>query len=184
MRRVIMWNMVTLDGYFEGASPWDIDWHGRAWGDELEQLSLEQLRSADALLFGRATYTGMASFWPSETGSVADMMNSIPKIVFSRTLDNASWNNTRLVSTDAADEVARLKNEPGNDLYIFGSADLASTLTEKGLIDEYRIGLVPILLGGGNPLFKPMPHNVPLTLLEARALKSGGVILRYEPERL
>jgi dihydrofolate reductase len=170
-----MWNMVTLDGFFEGTKSWEIDWH--VWGDDLEQLSLEQLRSADMLLFGRVTYQGMAGYWPSETGDVAEFMNNIPKVVFSRT-----WNNSRLVKSDAAEEVARLKQEPGKDMFIFGSADLTSTLLNKGLIDEYRLGLNPILLGGGNPLFKPMPNRMPMKLIEARPMKSGCVILRYRPD--
>jgi len=182
MRRLIMWNMVTLDGYFEGTKSWDIEWHNRGWGDELEQLSLEQLRSMDMLLFGRVTYEGMAGFWTTQTGEIADFMNNVPKLVFSRTLETADWNNTRLVRTNAEEEVARLKQQPGREMFIFGSANLASTLTEKGLIDEYRLGLNPIVLGGGNPLFKPMPHSVPLKLLEARPLKTGCLILRYEPE--
>jgi dihydrofolate reductase len=176
-----MWNMVTLDGFFEGPKSWDIDWHDTGWGDELEQLSLDQLGSADVLLFGRVTYQGMAGFWSSETGDVADFMNKMPKVVFSRTLDTADWNNTRLVNTDAGEEVARLKQQPGKDMFIFGSADLSSTLMNEGLIDEYRLGVNPILLGGGNPLFKPMPHRLPLKLLEARPLKTGCVILRYQP---
>jgi dihydrofolate reductase len=181
MRRLIMWNMVTLDGFFEGTNSWDIDWHNTGWGDELEQLSLDQLGSADMLLFGRVTYQGMAGFWSSETGDVADFMNKMPKVVFSRTLDSADWNNSRLVKTDAAEEVARLKQQSGKEMFIFGSADLSSTLMNNGLIDEYRLGLNPILLGGGNPLFKPMPNRLPLKLLEARPLKTGCVILRYQP---
>jgi dihydrofolate reductase len=177
-----MWNMVTLDGYFEGTNSWDIEWHNRGWGDELEQLSLEQLRSTDLLLFGRVTYQGMAGFWSTQTGDIADFMNNIPKLVFSRTLESADWNNTRLVRTNAFEEVARLKQQPGKDMFIFGSANLASTLTAKGLIDEYRLGLNPIVLGGGNPLFKPMSQSLPLRLLEARPLKTGCIILRYEPE--
>jgi dihydrofolate reductase len=176
-----MWNMVTLDGFFEGPKSWDIDWHNIGWGDELEQLSVEQLRSADMLLFGRVTYQGMAGFWSSETGEIADFMNNIPKVAFSRTLESADWNNTRLVKTNAEDEVARLKQEEGNEMFIFGSADLSSTLTDKGLIDEYRLGLNPVLLGGGNRLFKPMSHQVPMKLIDARPLKTGCIILRYQP---
>lgn len=183
MRRLIMWNMVTLDGFFEGLKSWEIDWHEYAWGEELEQLSINQLKSADMLLFGRVTYQGMASHWPSATGEVADFMNSIPKIVFSRTLTEAEWSNTRLVKSNAQDEVASLKQQPGKDLFIFGSAGLSSTLTGNGLIDEYRLGLTPVVLGGGNPLFKPSQERLRLRLLEARPLKSGCVILRYEPQR-
>jgi dihydrofolate reductase len=88
-RRLIMWNLVTLEGYFEGPKKWDLDWHEYVWGDELEQLSLEQRKSADALLFGRVTYEGMASYWPTATGEVAEFMNRVPKVVFSRTLGSA-----------------------------------------------------------------------------------------------
>jgi len=178
MRKLVMWNMVTLDGYFEGTNKWDIDWHNYAWGEELEQLSTDQLQSADMLLFGRVTYQGMAAHWPAETGEIAEFMNQIPKLVFSRTLQTADWNNTR-IAQDAVAEVKRLKEQPGKDLFVFGSADLSASLMQHGLIDEYRLGLTPILLGSGNALFKPLPNSVPLRLLEARALKTGCVILRY-----
>jgi dihydrofolate reductase len=158
-----------------------LDWHEYVWGEELEQLSLEQLKSADMLLFGRVTYQGMASHWPSATGEVADVMNGIPKVVFSRTLERAEWTNTRLVKADAQEEVATLKQQSGKDLFIFGSADLSSTLIRHGLIDEYRLGLTPVVLGSGKPLFKPGPDRLRMRLLEARPLKLGCVILRYEP---
>ncbi|HYM39502.1 MAG TPA: dihydrofolate reductase family protein [Thermoplasmata archaeon] len=183
MRKLIMWNLMTLDGYFEGRKSWEIDWHDTIWGPELEQLSLDQLKSVGTLLFGRVTYEGMASYWSTQKGEIADLMNSIPKIVFSSTLATADWKNTRLVREDAAEEVARLKRQPGKDLYLFGSADLASALTKAGLIDEYRIAIAPILLGGGHPLFKPGPDRLKLKLLEAKPLKLGGVLLRYEPLR-
>ena len=179
MRRLVMWNMITLDGYFEGAQKWDLDFHNRGWGDELQQLSTEQLSTADMLLFGRVTYEGMAQYWPNESGEIADFMNSIPKVVFSRTLSDAAWKNTR-VAADAESEVRRLKAEDGKDMYIFGSADVCASLEPQ--IDEYRIGLNPILLGQGTPLFKSKPRSQNLKLLEARPLKTGCVILRYAPE--
>ncbi len=181
MRRLIMWNMVTLDGYFEGPTSWDIGWHEYVWGEEWEQLSIEQSKSIGLLLFGRVTYEGMARYWSSATGEIADFMNSIPKVVFSRTLGKAEWSNTRLVKTNAEEEVATLKEQPGQDLFIFVSANLSSTLMRRCLIDEYRLGLNPLILGGGNPLFKPSPERMKLRLMEARALKSGVVILRYKP---
>jgi len=181
MRKVIMWNMVTLDGYFEGTNKWDIDFHNAGWGEELEQLSLEQLEAADMLLFGRVTYEGMAGFWPSATGDVAELMNGIPKLVFSRTLEHADWNNTRIVR-DAQAEVARIRQQDGKDAYVFGSADLSASLMQAGLFDEYRLGVNPILLGAGNPLFKSMPSQLPVKLLEARTLNSGCVLLRYAPQ--
>lgn len=183
MRRLVMWNMVTLDGFFEGLKSWEIDWHEYVWGDELEQFSIEQSRSIGSLLFGRVTYEGMAQYWSSATGEIAEFMNSVPKVVFSRTLDRADWNNTRLVKANAVEEVIKLKQQPGEDLFIFGSANLSSIFMQHGLIDEYRLGLTPVVLGGGNPLFKASPERMKMKLAEARPLKSGCVILRYQPER-
>jgi dihydrofolate reductase len=181
MRKVIVWNMVTLDGYFEGPKPWEIDWHEYVWGEELERFSLDQAQEVGALLFGRVTYEGMASYWSTATGEIAEFMNSIPKVVFSNTLETAEWNNTRLMTGRAEEEVARLKQEPGKDLFIFGSANLTGSLTSHGLVDEYRIGLNPLVLGGGTPMFKPSDQRMRLKLLEARPLQSGIVLLRYEP---
>ena len=179
MRKLIMWNMITLDGLFEGPEKGQIEWHDVVWGEELEQLSLEQLRSAGMLLFGRVTYQVMAGYWPSATGEVADLMNTIPKVVFSRTLRDAEWSNTRLVTSNAQDEVATLKRESGKDLFLFGSADLSSTFIRHGLVDEFRLGLTPVVLGAGIPLFKP-GTNLQLNPLEARRLESGCIFLRYE----
>jgi dihydrofolate reductase len=177
MGRLIMWNMVTLDGYFEGSKAWDISWHDVGWGEQLERLSIEQTSAAEMLLFGRVTYAGMAAYWPSAKGEVADIMNAIPKVVFSRTLARADWNNTRLVRGAAEEEVPRLKQQAAKDLLIFGSATLTASLARRRLIDEYRLGLNPIALGAGNPLFK---EGMKMKLLEARALKTGCVLLRYE----
>lgn len=182
MRKLIMWNMVTLDGYFEGAESWDLDFHDYVWGNELEQFSLEQAATADLLLFGRVTYEGMAEHWASAEGEVADFMNSVSKVVFSSTLNEASWGNTRLVSGPAEEEVERLKRQPGENILIFGSADLSSTLMQRGLIDEYRLGLVPVVLGGGNPLFKPSSEHTKMRLVDTKPLSSGCVILSYRPE--
>jgi len=181
MRKVIMWNLLTLDGFFEGPKSWDIDWLESVWGEELEQLSLDQSKEIGTLLFGRVTYEGMAAYWATAKGGIADFMNTVPKVVFSMTLERAEWNNTRLVKDDAAEEVAKLKQQPGKDLFIFGSADLSSSLMRSGLIDEYRLGLVPVVLGAGNPLFKVSPERLKLELVEARPLKSGVIILRYRP---
>jgi dihydrofolate reductase len=181
MRRLLIWNLMTLDGFFEGAQPWNLDFHEYAWGEELEQLSLEQLRAADLLLFGRKTYEGMAAYWAPEEGEIADFMNSMPKIVVSTTLTKADWANTRLVSEAPEAEVARLKTLPGKDILVFGSAELCDTLLRAGLVDEYRIGLAPVVLGEGAPLFKPAPEPLRMELLEARPLSNGCVILRYRP---
>jgi len=178
-----MWNLVTLDGFFEGPKSWELDWHDSVWGDELEKYSIEQSKSTGMLLFGRVTYEGMASYWPSQKCEIADFMNTIPKIVFSKTMKKAEWNNTTLVKGNALEEVAKLKRQPGKNMFVFGSANLSSTLLQHDLFDEINLALAPVILGRGNPLFKASPDRLKMKLLEARPLKSGGVILRYEPER-
>jgi len=179
MRKVIAWELMTLDGYFEGPTPWDLSFHEDVWGDELEQFSLAQLDEAGVLLFGRRTYEGMAAYWPTEEGDIARRMNSLPKIVFSSTLHAADWAQTRLVRDSAEEEVRKLKAEDGKDLFIFGSATLVASLMDAGLMDEYRICLTPRVLGSGNPLFKGGEAATKLALLDAQPLTTGGVILRY-----
>jgi len=181
MSKLIMWNLITLDGFFDSIEKWALDWHQYAWGDELECFSLELLRSADALLFGRVTYEGMAAYWQSAQGEIADFMNSLPKVVFSRTLDRAGWNNTTLVKGDAAAEVPELKRQCERNMFVFGSANLSGTLMEQGLFDEYRLAVVPVVLGSGKPLFARNVHRLRMQLLEARTWSSGCVILRYAP---
>jgi dihydrofolate reductase len=183
MSRLIMWNLITLDGFFEGARSWDLGWHEHVWGEELESISLEQLHSADRLLFGRVTYEGMAAYWPAAEGKVAELMNGLPKVVVSRTLERAEWSNTRLVSSDAVAEVSRLKRAGDKNTLVFGSGDLSATLMRHGLFDEYRLALAPLVIGSGKTLFGRDRSELKLTLLEARPLSSGAVILRYEPVR-
>jgi dihydrofolate reductase len=180
MAKLIMWNLTTLDGFVEGPGR-DISWHSDVWGEELERLSIEQGKAAGALMFGRITYELMAGHWPTATGETADFMNALPKYVFSRTLNGADWNNTQVFGTDVAATVTRLKHETAKDIYLFGSADLASSLTTHGLIDEFRICVAPVLLGEGTPLFKPTNERRKLKLLEAKPLSVGAVILRYAP---
>lgn len=183
MRKLIAWNLMTLDGYFE-AAPWDLSFHSTVWGDELEAFSLEQGAEIGTLLFGRKTYVGMASYWMAATdeGDVTPMMNSVAKAVISNTLTSADWNNTRLLSGDAVELVRGLKAEPGKDVYVFGSAELLDALLGAGLVDEYRVGIVPMLLGKGTPLFKAGKAPIGLELGHSRVLKNGGVLLFYRPK--
>jgi dihydrofolate reductase len=175
-----MWNLMTLDGFVEGPGR-DISWHHDVWGNELETLSIEQLNSAGALLFGRVTYQLMANYWPTATGEVADFMNRIPKFVFSRTLTRSDWNNVAFFNGNVARTVANLKRETDKDIFLFGSADLAASLMPHGLFDEIRIGLSPHILGSGTPLFKQSDTRRRLKLLDARPLSSGITILRHQP---
>lgn len=179
MRKLIMWNIITLDGYFEGTENWDLSFHTDIWGKELEELSLEQLHSADYLVFGRITYEGMAAYWKNETGEIADLMNSIPKLVFSTTLDSVDWNNSRLVKENASSEITRLKGEGEGDMYVFGSANLSETFINDNLFDEYRIGIAPVILGNGRPLFGNGVGSKKLSLLSSQPLLNGGIVLKY-----
>ncbi|MCZ7597847.1 MAG: dihydrofolate reductase family protein [Gammaproteobacteria bacterium] len=179
MRRLIMWNIVTLDGYFEGVKSWDLPPHQQLWGEELERFSLEQLESADMLVFGRVTYEGMAAHWTTAEGAVADYMNKLPKLVCSGTLSSASWNNTTLVKDNVTEGVARLKQQGSGNMFVFGSADLSRTLMDEGLFDEYRIGVAPVIHGRGRRLFSDGLNPQGLQLHETRVLENGCVILRY-----
>ena len=181
MSKLVMWNLMTLDGMFEGRQPWDLEFHEYAWGDELAQFSAEQAREVGAVIFGRRTYEGMVAHWTNAKGETADFMNAVPKYVFSRTLDRADWANSTLVREDAGAAVARLKEQPGKDLFVFGSADLCRTLIRHGLVDEYRIGLVPVTLGAGTPLFKPDSEPLRLQLVQSRPLGDRCLLLRYQP---
>jgi dihydrofolate reductase len=182
MRKLVVWNLMTLDGYFEGAKAWDIDFHNLAWGPELEAYSEQFGEEGDLLVFGRKTYEGMAAYWTTVEGeeAVKAYMNRIAKIAVSRTMKTAEWNNTRIVSEPVV-ELRKLKAEEGKTIFIFGSAELADSLLKAGLIDEIRICLVPVILGGGNPHFKPAAGPLPLRLIESSTTARGAIILRYEP---
>ncbi len=179
MRKVFLFNMMTLDGFFEGPNH-DINWHNV--DEEFNDFAIAQLNEIGTLLFGRVTYQLMASYWPTQSAIesdpvVAEKMNSIPKIVFSRTLENVEWN-SRLVKENAPEEITQLKQQPGKDIAIFGSADLAASLIPVGVIDEFRIMLNPVVLGSGTPLFKNRLH---LNLLKTKTFHNGNVLLYYKP---
>jgi len=183
VRKTIAFNMATLDGFFAGPGG-EIDWHHV--DEEFNEFAIAQLNSAGGLLFGRVTYQGMASYWPTDVAMkndpiVANKMNTLPKTVFSRTLERVEWSNTRLVKGNIAEEILKLKQQPGKDLLLFGSADLASALTNLGLIDEYRVMVNPVILGSGKPLFKGTKDKLDLKLVSAKRFRNGNVLLCYEP---
>jgi dihydrofolate reductase len=181
MRKLIMWNVISLDGYFEGKKAWDLDFHQTVWGDELESYSIEQLKTVDMLIFGGKTYEGMADYWSKQKDETAKYMNELPKIVCSTTLKTADWNNSVLVS-DAVAEIPKLKQEGDGNMFVFGSGQLSESLMQAGLFDEYRLCVAPVFLGAGKRLFnKGLPYQK-LKLLQERPLKTGGVILMYAPE--
>jgi dihydrofolate reductase len=185
MRKLYMFNFVTLDGFFEGTNKWDIRWHNV--DEEFQEFAIGQLDATDTILFGRVTYEGMAAYWTTvdvmkNDPIMAGKMNSLPKIVFSATLKEAAWNNTRLVSKDAPQVVRELKTRPGKDIAILGSAKLASGLMRENLIDEFRIMVNPVVLGKGEPLFANM-ENLKLKLRGIKTFNSGNVLLNYQPFR-
>ncbi|MFZ0417639.1 MAG: dihydrofolate reductase family protein [Candidatus Sulfotelmatobacter sp.] len=178
MRKVIVSNLVSLDGFFEGVNK-ELDWH--VVDEEFHAYAKDMLRKADTLLFGAATYEVMAAYWPTApSDEIADRMNGLSKIVFSKTLKKVDWNNSRLVSTSIQEEVSKLKQQPGKDIVILGSAQLASFLLPLGLIDEYRAILNPVLLGGGKPLFNGITERIHLKLITTKVFGSGVVLLSYQ----
>ncbi len=183
MRKVFVFDLVTLDGYFEGPNR-DISWHNV--DAEFNEYAVEMLDSVDTLLFGRVTYELMAGYWPTpdvikNDPLVAERMNNLTKIVFSRTLDKAEWNNTRLVKDNIEEETKKMKQQPGKDMAILGSGDIVSQFAQSGLIDEYRIMVNPVVLGRGNPLFKGIKDSFNLKLLRTRTFRNGNVLLYYQP---
>lgn len=179
MRKLIMWNAITLDGCFEGEKNWDLDFHNLVWGSELEQLSIEQLKAADMLVFGDVTYDGMAKYWLTAKGKIADLMNNIKKVVCSKTREKADWNNTVIVR-DAVSEIRKLKNGGDRPMFVFGSAILSQSLMNAGLFDEIRLCVAPVILGKGRWLFSEETQKQNLKLAQSQTLPNGGVILRYE----
>ena len=183
MRKLFMFNMVTLDGFFEGPQH-EIDWHNV--DEEFNEFAIEQLHTIGVIVFGRVTYQGMASYWPTpfaleDDPAVAAQMNSIPKIVISHTLDKAEWNNTRLIKDKVAEEMTKLKQQSGKDLAIFGSANLTAALIGMGLVDEFRIMVNPVILGEGLRLFNGVSQSLKLKLINTRTFNSGNVLLYYQP---
>ena len=181
MRTLYLFNMITLDGYFEGPDR-NIDWHRT--DNEFNDFAVDQLNNTDMLLFGRVTYELMASYWPTEQAKRSDpvvalLMNTIRKAVVSRTLRSAEWENTQLITEYVKAEIDRLKRQPGKDIAIFGSAYLANSVSN--LIDEYRIIVNPVILGSGRPLFPSSEKSRNLSLKESRTFANGNVLLYYHP---
>lgn len=184
MRKLRMFNTVSLDGYFTDAGG-DMSWAHR--GDpEWTQFTSENASGNGALLFGRVTYEMMASFWPTPAAmnampDVAAGMNRMPKYVASRTMAEAAWQNTAVLKGDLADAVRMLKGTEGPDLVILGSGSIVAQLAAAGLIDSYQIVLSPIALGGGRTLFDGVHPRVPFRRTGCRAFANGNVVLTYEP---
>ena len=184
MRKLSVFNNVTLDGYFTD-SHGDMSWAHKN-DPEWNSFTAENASGGGTLLFGRITYDQMASFWPTKQAlemmpTVAEQMNNLPKVVFSRTMDKPSWKNTRLVKNNIAAEVRKMKDESGPDMVIMGSGTIVSQLTQEGLIDEYQIVVHPIILGSGRTMFEGVNDKVALRRTRTRTFDNGNVLVCYEP---
>ena len=177
--------MVSLDGFIEDADK-NIEWH--VWDGEMSEYMIRFFNRVDTLLFGRVTYQLMADFWPTsladtEDPAIAERMNSLPKIVFSKTLNNApwaDWGNVTLVKNNIKEEMTAIKHQPGKDLVLFGGSDLATSFFHEELIDELQIIVNPIILGSGTPLFQDIKDPLKLDLIETLTMGSGNIILNYK----
>jgi len=182
MRKVIVSEFLTLDGVMEAPHEWSFEF----WNDEIAKFKFDELFASDALLLGRVTYQGFAAAWPHMTeqaGEYADMMNGFPKFVVSKTLEEVEWNNSRLIKGSIAEEVTKLKQQPGKDILIFGSGQLVPTLIQHDLIDEYRLLVYPVVLGSGKRLFEAGSNTI-LRLGETKTFSSGVVLLQYQQYQL
>jgi dihydrofolate reductase len=186
MRKLRAFDSVTVDGYFSGPDG-DFSWSGKNADDaEWNAFVSDNAKSGGVLVFGRKTYEIMKSFWPTPQAkkdfpTVAEQMNALPKVVFSRTLNSAAWNNTKIVKDDPVAAMRKMKEEPGDDMTILGSGSIVSQLAQAGLIDEYEFVMTPIVLGEGRTLFEGVKGKHPLTLTKTRSFTNGNVVLWYEP---
>ena len=186
MRELIVFNQVSMDGYFAD-SHGDMSWAHKK-DAEWRAFVEDNASSGGELLFGRITYELMVSHWPTvgprdDDAKLAERMNLLPKVVFSRTMDKATWNNTRLVKSGLMEEVRKMKESSGKTMVIFGSGTLVSQLTQAGLIDEYQVVVNPIVLGKGRTMFEGVQEKLSLKLTKTRTFSNGNILLYYRPTR-
>jgi dihydrofolate reductase len=186
MGRIVVSQFVTLDGVIEDPGGSE-GWERGGWafqydrGDVGDAFKLDEVMASDALLLGRTTFEGFAEAWPAREGDFADKFNGMRKYVVSSTVGEPAWNNSRVIAGDIAGEIQKLRDAPGGDILVNGSAQLFSLLLEQGLIDELRLMLFPVVLGGGKRLFPEGGASSPLQLTESRAA-GETLILIYVPK--
>jgi dihydrofolate reductase len=182
MRKIIISTMITLDGVMEAPQNWSFSY----WNDEIASYAHEQLFTSDALLTGRETYVGFAEAWSARAGAddFADRINAMLKLVASTTLQasDLTWTNSTLIKGDTAAELARLKQQPGQNILKYGGGKLMYTLIEHGLLDELRLLVFPTVVGTGERIFKE-GNPVKLKLLDSKTFSTGVVALHYQPEK-
>lgn len=186
MRKLTVFNNISLDGYFTDANG-DMSW-ARKPDPEFNEFTQSNARGGGVLVFGRVTYELMIKFWPTPMAMqtmpvVAAQMNSAEKIVFSNTLKQPTWNNTRAIGGDIVAAMREIKSQPGADMVIMGSGQIVAQMTEADLVDQFQFVLCPIVIGAGRTLFEGVTRRPALKRLEERAFGNGNVFLRYEPAR-
>jgi dihydrofolate reductase len=185
MGKLVVYNFVSLNGYFKGANE-DISW-AKPGSKEETDFAAENFKSGNILLFGRVTYEMMKSYWPTPEAAktapaVAEGMNKAEKIVISKTLEKADWNNTTILKDNIDDVIKKLK-ESGKNITILGSGSIVNYFAEKGMIDEYEVMVHPVAIPGGTPFLKDIGDKLELELVESKPFKSGVVLLTYEPKK-
>lgn len=181
MRKIVVSMFVTLDGVMEAPNQWSFQFGSK----EQQKYKFDELFACDTLLLGRVTYQGFAAAWPnmSGTGDYGVRMNSIPKYVVSTTLQEAEWNNSKIIKNNVSEELSILKQQTGQDILIFGSGALVNSLMQYDLIDEYRLMVFPAIVGSGKRLFQDVNEKKSLRLIEIKTFSSGVVVLSYQPDR-
>ncbi len=185
MRKLIADSIISLDGYYTGPKN-EIDWFD--FDDDEQAWSIDILQRVDTIIFGRVTYEEFSQFWPTPEAKtsgfdpyIVRQLNELPKIVYSKSLREASWKPATIVKESPSTAIPKLKNLPGKDIVLIGSGSLVASLTRDGLIDEYRMRIRPIILGAGRPMFSDTNRRHALKLMSVRSFKSGVVGLYYEP---
>lgn len=181
MRKIVVAEFLTLDGVIEASETWQPPYVSEDVAEEIQASIL----ASEAMLLGRVTYQMFAAYWPTQTNNefgIAAKLNSQPKFVVSSTLETAAWNNTTLIKGNVAEEIHRLKQQPGGDIRLSGSVTLAQSLIQAGLVDEYWLLVHPLVLGRGKRLFSSGIESARLKLVENKAFRSGVVLLRYQPD--
>jgi dihydrofolate reductase len=190
MRKLVLFNHASLDGYVQSEVPWDLGWV--AYDSDLEGFAREIVKTADAAMHGRVTFEGMKAYWPTMLDNPdatefeiqhATWLKNATKIVVSTTMESTDWDGTLIINRDVLESIRKLKASPGKDIVVFGSPTLAHFLIQHDLIDEFRISITPVVLGGGIPLFKDVKDRIRMKLLASRTLPSGVITLHYERVR-
>jgi dihydrofolate reductase len=188
MRRLIVDSIISLDGYFTGPNN-EIDWF--EFDDDEQGWSSDILQRVDTMIYGRVTYEEFRKFWPTPEAKVSGFdpyivrqLNELPKIVFTKSLEDAPWKPSTIVRESPIEVIPKMKNELGKDMVIVGSGSLVAALAREGLIDEYRIRIRPIILGSGRLLFEDRNHRLPLKFISVKSFKSGVIGLHYEPPQI